>query len=134
MAPLSVARLVEPTVAELVDVVEIFDRYRSHYGEPVTPGRTLEWLQQQAGRGRLTVFTARLGAGLVGFATTVETPASLRLGHYWQLRDLYVAPDARRSGVGRALLAKQGDGVLTLILRFQAAFRSGRSSRWWSLL
>lgn len=31
-------------------------------------------------------------------------PASLRLGCSWQLRDLYVVPETRRRGVGRALV------------------------------
>jgi GNAT superfamily N-acetyltransferase len=31
-------------------------------------------------------------------------PASLQLSCYWQLRDLYVLPSARRCGAGRALL------------------------------
>jgi ribosomal protein S18 acetylase RimI-like enzyme len=34
----------------------------------------------------------------------VEVPASLRLGHFWQIRDLFVVPHKRRLGVGRALL------------------------------
>jgi GNAT superfamily N-acetyltransferase len=44
---------------------------------------------------------ARCPAGL---ATTVALPASLQLSCYWQLRDLYVVPGARRRGAGRALL------------------------------
>ena len=35
----------------------------------------------------------------------MELPGSLRLGHYWQIRDLFVLPTHRRIGVGRALLA-----------------------------
>jgi len=35
----------------------------------------------------------------------MEVPASLRLAHFWQIRDLFVLPTHRRLGVGRALLA-----------------------------
>lgn len=35
----------------------------------------------------------------------MAVPASLRLSHFWQIRDLFVVPDHRRLGVGGALLA-----------------------------
>ena len=49
---------------------------------------------------------------LVGFATTVELPASLRLGHFWHLRDLFVLPTHRRHGIARALLASVRSAAL----------------------
>lgn len=105
MVSVTTAVLVRPAAAELIAVAEVFDQYRRHYGEPVAPGQTLEWLADHIGHGRLSVFTARAGHDLVGLATTVALPASLRLSCYWQLRDLYVVPGARRSGAARALLA-----------------------------
>jgi ribosomal protein S18 acetylase RimI-like enzyme len=39
-----------------------------------------------------------------GFVTTAVMPASLMLGTAWSIRDLYVAPRHRRSGVAHALL------------------------------
>ena len=42
---------------------------------------------------------------IVGFATTIDVPASLRLGHFWHVRDLFVLPTHRRLGIARALLA-----------------------------
>ncbi len=104
MFPVTVAPLTEPTAAELIEVAGLFDQYRRHYGEPAVPGQTLEWLKDQTDNGRLGIFTAHSGKELVGLATTVTLPASLRLKSYWQLRDLYVAPAARRRGAGRALL------------------------------
>ena len=37
-------------------------------------------------------------------ANVAVSPASMVLSVFWQLRDLYVAPDHRRRGVGRALV------------------------------
>ena len=37
-------------------------------------------------------------------ANVVVSPASMALSLFWQLRDLYVAPDHRRQGVARALV------------------------------
>jgi ribosomal protein S18 acetylase RimI-like enzyme len=39
-----------------------------------------------------------------GFITTTVMPASLMLGTAWLIRDLYVAPQQRRSGIAHALL------------------------------
>jgi GNAT superfamily N-acetyltransferase len=100
-----VAELVRPAAADLAAVAEVFDQYRRHYGEPVAAGQAVAWLAGQIGSGRLRVFTARMGEDLVGIATAVTLPASLRLGCYWQLRDLYVVPGARRCGAGRALVS-----------------------------
>ena len=54
--------------------------------------------------GRLRTFVAEDAARFVGFATTMDVPASLRLSHFWQIRDLFVLPQRRRSGIGAALL------------------------------
>ena len=53
---------------------------------------------------RFRAFVAANHGQPIGFATTMEVPASLRLGHFWQIRDLFVLPHKRRLGVGRALL------------------------------
>jgi ribosomal protein S18 acetylase RimI-like enzyme len=48
---------------------------------------------------------AAIGAGRAcGFVTTIVIPASLMLVTAWSIRDLYVAPQQRRSGIARALL------------------------------
>lgn len=41
---------------------------------------------------------------MVGLASTHQIPASLALGRFWQLRDLFTDPAARRQGVGRRLV------------------------------
>ena len=51
--------------------------------------------------------------------------ASLRLGHFWQIRDLFGLPNHRRLGVGRTLLeliraAAIGAGALRLVLQTEA--------------
>ena len=57
-----------------------------------------------AASGELVFVGAFLGQDLVGFATTHQVPASLRLGRFWMLRDLYVDPAARRQGIARRLV------------------------------
>jgi hypothetical protein len=40
----------------------------------------------------LAAFIAEMQGEQIGFAVTMDVPASLRLAHYWQIRDLFVAP------------------------------------------
>ncbi len=104
MSEVQVRSLDTPTEAEIVALADIFDAYRAHYREEIEPGASATWLAEQLGSGRLTAFIAVLDGPLLGFATTLDMPASLRLGHYWQIRDLFVVTDRRRLGIGRALL------------------------------
>ena len=58
-------------------------------------------------------------------ALVASTAASQRLGHFWQLRDLYVAERHRREGVGHALVAHvrdaaMADGALRVSLTTEA--------------
>lgn len=99
-----VRALEAPTDAELAELAGLFDQYRAHYGQAIRTGQSEAWLRQHLGSGRLAAFVAEVEGETVGFAITMEGPASLRLGHYWQVRDLFVAPGRRRLGVGRTLL------------------------------
>jgi GNAT superfamily N-acetyltransferase len=101
----SVRALAAPTRLEIEALAGIFDEYRAHYGEAPDAFRSASWLDENVRTSRLRAFVAEAGPRFVGFAITMDVPASLRLGHFWQIRDLFVLPAHRRLGVGRALLA-----------------------------
>jgi GNAT superfamily N-acetyltransferase len=103
--PVSVRALTAPTRAEIEALAEIFDQYRAHYGEAPDAARSASWLDENLGAGRLRAFVAEDAARFVGFALAMDVPASLRLAHFWQIRDLFVLPAHRRLAVGRGLLA-----------------------------
>ncbi len=86
------------------DLAVLFDRYRAHYGRPRDVVRSRAWVEAGLDSGVLHAFVVRDGATPQGMAIAVSTPASLRLGHFWQLRDLYVDPEHRGRGVGRELV------------------------------
>jgi GNAT superfamily N-acetyltransferase len=114
-----------PTRAEIEQLAELFDLYRVHYGEAADASRTASWLEANIDSGRLEAFVADDNGVLVGFAVTMSVPASLRLGHFWQIRDLFVLPSHRRRGVGRKLLdvvreAAIRAGALRLVIQTEA--------------
>jgi ribosomal protein S18 acetylase RimI-like enzyme len=120
--PVSVQALAAPTRSEIEALAQIFDQYRAHYGQASDASRSARWLEQNVSTGRLRVFIAEDGGRYVGFAITMEMPGSLRLAHYWQIRDLFVLPAHRRLGVGRALLASVraaaiASGALRLVVQ-----------------
>jgi GNAT superfamily N-acetyltransferase len=118
----SVRALADPTRREIEALAEIFDQYRAHYGEASDAFRSASWLDENLTTSRLRAFVAEDSARFVGFAITMDVPASLRLTHFWQIRDLFVLPTYRRLGVGRALLASvreaaSASGALRLVLQ-----------------
>jgi len=120
-----VRTLTVPTRVEIEQLAEIFDRYRLHYGEAADASRTASWLDENISSGRLEAFVADDKGAFVGFAITMTVPASLRLGHFWQIRDIFVLPNHRRLGVGRTLLdfihaAAVSAGALRLALQTEA--------------
>ena len=124
--PVSVRTLTAPTRSEIEALAELFDKYRAHYGEASYSSQAIGWLEQNLST-HLRAFVAedsgREDSGrFVGFAITMEVPASLRLAHFWQIRDLFVLPTHRRRGVGRALLssvraAASASGALRLVVQ-----------------
>jgi GNAT superfamily N-acetyltransferase len=106
-------------------LAEMFDQYRVHYGEASDATRSACWLDENLSTSRLRAFVAEGGGKLIGFAITMEVPASLRLAHFWQIRDLFVLPTHRRLGVARTLLASVREaaiasGALRLVVQTEA--------------
>ena len=120
-----VRALIAPSGVEITQLAKIFDRYRIHYGEAADASHTASWLEGNLGDGRLRAFVAEDNGEFVGFATTMTIPASLRLGHFWQVRDLFVLPNHRRLGIGRTLLdfiraAATTAGAVRLVVQTEA--------------
>jgi GNAT superfamily N-acetyltransferase len=108
----SVRALIAPARREMEALTEIFDQYRAHYGEAADAARSACWLDENLRTSRLRVCVAEETGRFVGFAITMDVPASLRLAHFWQIRDLFVLPTHRRLGVGRALLASVREAAI----------------------
>ena len=95
----------------------LFNQYRHHYGEPPDGDeRTLGWLTDMVQSKMLTVYMASVDspadAPPIGLATGHAIPASLVMGMFWQLRDLYVLPRSRRQGAAAALVSAVREAAL----------------------
>jgi len=95
----------------------LFNQYRHHYGEPPDGDeRTLGWLTDMVRSRMLTIYTASVDspadAAPIGLATAHAIPASLVMGRFWQLRDLYVLPRSRRQGAAAALVSAVREAAL----------------------
>lgn len=102
--------------------VELFDQYRAHYGQAVDRDRSRAWLTDATTTGPMRAFLARVDGVAAGICLIAICPASLTLGEFWMVRDLFVDPRWRRTGVARALLdavhvAAQQRGALRLTLQ-----------------
>ena len=102
--------------------VELFDRYRAHYGQAADKDRSQAWLIDATTTGPMRAFIARVDGVAAGICLIAICPASLSLGEFWMVRDIFVDPRWRRTGVARALLdavraAAQHRGALRLTLQ-----------------
>jgi GNAT superfamily N-acetyltransferase len=76
----------------------------------------------------MTIAAAVRAGWPCGFITTTIMPASLMLGTAWSIRDLYVAPQCRRSGIARTLLQHAvGLEVPIVVLPFVNTALAGRA-------
>lgn len=101
---------------------ELFDRYRAHYGQPRDPERVRAWLTAATTTGPMHAFIAHVDGEATGICLIAICPASLTLGELWMVRDLFVDPRWRRTGVAQSLLdavrtAAQEHGASRLALQ-----------------
>lgn len=93
-----------PGDAGFQSFVELFDQYRAHFGQPPDLDKSQAWLADATTKGPMCAFLARVDGVAAGICVIAICPASLTLGEFWMIRDIYVDPRWRRTGVARALL------------------------------
>jgi len=101
-----IVRQAGPTDVDMV--APLFDAYRGFYDQPSDLPLARAFIAALLERGESVVFVAERDGRAVGFVQLYPLFSSTapRPRRLWLLNDLYVAPEARSSGVGRALLAR----------------------------
>lgn len=93
------------SAADLDDLTRLFGGYLAFYQVPRAPEEILEFLETRLEQGDSCLLLARDRQGVAqGFVQLYPLQASLALRRSWLLSDLYVTPEARRQGVGEALM------------------------------
>ena len=93
------------TTDDLDDLTRLFAGYLEFYQVPRPASEIREFLQTRLHKGDSHLLIARDQQSLAhGFIQLYPLHASLALRSSWLLSDLYVAPSARRQGVGEALM------------------------------
>jgi ribosomal protein S18 acetylase RimI-like enzyme len=96
--------ILRATPAHLDLVAPLFDAYRQFYGCAPDPATARSFIRDRLERDESVIFVAvRDGRG-IGFTQLYPTFTSMGAARAWILNDLYVSPDARRTGVGRRLM------------------------------
>ncbi len=107
---------------DLEQLVPLFDAYRQFYGKPSDLIVARQFLADRMARGQSVVLIAEGPNGVaLGFAQMFPSFSSILSAPIYILHDLFVAPGARRRGVGTRLLkaaAETGraDGAVRLEL------------------
>ena len=91
-------------LADLDALAPLFDAYRQFYGQPADLQRAHHWLRERLQRNESVVLLAMRDGAARGFTQLYPMFSSVRTARTWILNDLYVAADARRCGIARALL------------------------------
>ncbi|HEX4590474.1 MAG TPA: GNAT family N-acetyltransferase [Gemmataceae bacterium] len=85
-------------------VAPLFDAYRQFYGQPADLDVARRFLAERLNRGESVIFAAVEDGKGLGFTQLYPSFSSVSINSIWILNDLFVAAEARRRGVGAALL------------------------------
>jgi len=113
------------TIHDLDALTELLDGYRQFYQQPRDIQAARAFLRQRFGQADSRILVSENSDGaLTGFVQLYPGVSTVGLNSRWTLNDLFVLPECREKGTGRALmeaatqLARE-HGVARLILMTQ---------------
>ena len=98
--------IIKAGLAELDTIADLFDQYRQFYELPTDITLARSYLKDRLEAGETQIFAASVNDTLVGFTQVYTTYCSLAAQKIFILYDLFVAPVARRTGAGEALMER----------------------------
>ncbi len=98
--------IVHATPADVGEAAPLFDAYRQFYQKPPDVEAARRFLFARLSKSESVLFLARHAGEAVGFVQLYPVFSSVNLTRQWILNDLYVVAEARKMGVGRALMQR----------------------------
>ncbi len=95
----------QAVLADIERIIPLFDGYRQFYGQPSDEVAVRDFLHKRFQHRDSVLFVAEAEGSTVGFAQLYPMFSSVSMARTFVLNDLFVSPDARKSGVGRSLLS-----------------------------
>lgn len=100
-------RIEKAEFADLDRVAPLFDAYRVFYEQNTDLPRARSFIEQRLRQQDSVIYLALGEQGeALGFTQLYATFSSVSTQSLWILNDLFVVPGTRKSGVGRALIAR----------------------------
>jgi GNAT superfamily N-acetyltransferase len=96
-------------IEDLDLVLPLFNAYREFYRLPAEPGRARRFLQDRFANHESVIFLAFAASAPVGFVQLYPSFSSGAMAPILVLNDLFVTPQARRTGAGAALIQAAAD-------------------------
>ncbi len=92
--------------ADVGEIAPLFDLYRQFYGRTRNEEAARRFLFARLSKGESVVYFGRSGGSAVAFLQLYPVFSSTNLTRQWILNDLFVLPEARKQGFGRALVQR----------------------------
>ena len=96
--------LVIATLRDVDAIAPLMDGYRQFYGQSSDVEGARKFVQERLALNQSAIILARQHGEVAGFTQLYPSFSSVSMGTIWVLNDLFVRPDSRRAGLGRALL------------------------------
>lgn len=92
------------TLPDLPAVAALFDAYRQFYEQPADAALALRFIGERMQNAESVILVAQTAESIVGFCQLYPGFCSVIAQPIYTLYDLYVTPEARQTGAGRALM------------------------------
>jgi GNAT superfamily N-acetyltransferase len=104
--PATPIKILRATLEHLGEVAPLFDLYRQFYEQPPDLEGAQDFIRERLECAESVIFLARAGDRPAGFTQLYPSFSSVSMRRLWILNDLFVEAQARKLGVGEALLER----------------------------
>ena len=101
--------VIRASLKDLPKLAPLFDAYRQFYEQATDLAACEAFLRNRISQQESCIFLAHKNEQAMGFTQLYPSFSSVRMRRLWVLNDLFVHPDYRRKGVGKALLQRAAE-------------------------